>query len=69
MAYIVSTKEKDCECSSGNCPTSATITKFSCGCVRVDVHNDTDPCPDCSRLSDMEENCSEGGGDPSDHDD
>ena len=48
---------EDCGCR--RCSTWATITKFECGCVDVDIHNDTDPCDECTDFSGMNNTCSE----------
>lgn len=65
MAHIESQREKGCAC--GSCPTSATVTKYSCGCVTVEIHDETDPCDDCSNLSGLAEECGQSG-DPENHD-
>ena len=49
-----------CECKHG-CPTSATITRWSCGCVTVKIHHDSTPGYDCTDFSGMEESCGKSG--------
>lgn len=60
MADIVNKYDEDCSCSSG-CPTSATITEWSCGCVEVEIHNATTPCDGCSDFSSKRESCGKSG--------
>lgn len=65
MAKIISKYDEDCGCNK--CSTWATITEYSCGCVEVYIHNDSDPCDECTDFSGMRENCGESG-DPENHD-
>ncbi len=64
MASVRNTEERDCRC--GSCPTSATITTYDCGCVTVELHDETSPCEDCSNLSGEAVDCGESG-DPETH--
>ena len=59
MAHITDTETKSCRCN--DCDTSAKITTWSCGCVEVDICNNSDPCSDCSNFSDLRERCGDSG--------
>src|ERR1035437_4436854 len=56
MASKLNEREEHCECERG-CQTSATITEWSCGCVSVEVHRDSNPCHDCTDFSGMRVHC------------
>ena len=60
MATVENRYTKHCECVHG-CRTSATITEWSCGCVTVDVHDDSVPGSDCTDFSGMREHCGKSG--------
>lgn len=60
MAHVIREYDEDCLCSPG-CPTSATITVWSCGCVKVVIHNNTSPCTGCSDFSGLRESCGKSG--------
>lgn len=60
MADVIKKYDEDCACEP-DCPTSATITEWSCGCVEVEIHNDTPQCTGCSDFSGMRESCGKSG--------
>lgn len=60
MARAYSERTQNCRCTHG-CGTSATITRWSCGCVEVDIHNDQSPGGDCSDFSGMRYFCGDSG--------
>lgn len=66
MARETANYDKDCGC--GRCSTWASFTEYSCGCVRVEIHDDRDPCDECTDFSGKREHCGQGGH-PDDHDD
>ena len=66
MARVTDRKTEDCRCNQ--CGTYAKITEWSCGCVEVDIHNNSDPCSDCTDFSGMRNDCGQSGS-SDDHDD
>ncbi|HZV69739.1 MAG TPA: hypothetical protein VFG10_09350 [Saprospiraceae bacterium] len=65
MARINSEYNEDCGCRK--CSTWATIAEYTCGCVTVNVHQDTSPCDECTDFSGRRESCGQSGY-PEDHD-
>jgi hypothetical protein len=49
------------ECGCRRCSTSATFTEYDCRCVTVEIHDDDDPCDECSRFSSRREYCGQSG--------
>lgn len=60
MASIVSEREESCRCKHG-CVTAARIIKWSCGCVKVEIHNDSPRGRDCTNFSAMRRQCGKSG--------
>lgn len=60
MATIDNEYDVDCSCDS-HCPTSATVTEWSCGCVSVVIHDASIPCSGCSDFSGMRSACGKSG--------
>jgi hypothetical protein len=61
-------REYDQDCGCRRCGTWAHIEEYGCGCMRVDIHNDSDPCDECTDFSGMREHCGQSGH-PDGHDD
>ena len=59
-ASVIAEYDEDCDCSDEGCPTWAHITKWSCDCVKVEIHDDSAPCSGCSAFSLMRHTCSKG---------
>jgi hypothetical protein len=47
------TSEQTVRCACRQCGTSATVTHYDCGCVRVKIHNDRRACAECTDFSGM----------------
>ena len=60
MANVVDRRRQDCRCKHG-CPTHAIITKYECGCVDVEIFNDSTRGSDCSNFSGMRRRCGKDG--------
>ncbi len=66
MAHVKDRRTEDCRCN--RCSTYSKIIEWSCGCVEVDIYNNSDPCDDCTDFSGMRKDCGQSGS-PDDHDD
>ncbi len=66
MAEITRQYDEDCGCRK--CSTWATITEYSCGCVTVDIHQDSNPCDECTDFTGKKEYCDQSGY-PTNHED
>jgi len=60
MAAILSREHFRCECRHG-CTTSALITEWSCGCVEVEIIDDSMAGSDCTDFSGRRESCGKPG--------
>ena len=60
MATIVNTYTAGCSCGP-DCPTTADVTVWSCGCVGVEIQNDSSKCGGCSDFTGMRESCGKSG--------
>jgi hypothetical protein len=60
MAHVTDRWRENCRCKHG-CPTCADITKWSCGCVEVEIHRDRSPGRDCTDFSGMRRSCGKPG--------
>jgi hypothetical protein len=60
MAHIVDRWKEHCRCKHG-CPTYAEITKWSCGCVEVEIFRDQSSGWDCTDFSGMRRRCGKPG--------
>ena len=47
--YVVDSYTENCGCKK--CDTYAEITVYDCGCVRVEIYNDTKRCVECTDFS------------------
>lgn len=65
MAEIV--REILATCGRYACGNNATITTFSCGCVRVELEGDS--CDQCTNLLEQATSCGQTRGDPECHGD
>lgn len=59
MASVVHDTKEDCGC--GTCSTWADISEYSCGCVTVEIYNDSDRCDECTDFSGKREYCGQSG--------
>lgn len=59
MSDIRSKYDEDCGCRK--CSTWVTITEYYCGCVTVDIHQDSNPCDECTDFSGKREYCGQSG--------
>jgi hypothetical protein len=48
-------------CGCRRCSTWAHITEWACGCVKVTVHNDHNPCAECTDFSGKRHACGRSG--------
>lgn len=53
-AYVVKSYVERCH---GDCPTTAKITEWSCGCVDVDIRNDRGTCSRCRNFTGRRNHC------------
>ncbi len=60
MAQIVEKWHQHCRCKHG-CPTSATLIRWTCSCVTVEIHNNRDRGSDCTNFTAMKRYCSKSG--------
>jgi hypothetical protein len=60
MAHLQSNEIVRCICSP-SCSTKARIKHWDCGCMEVDIINDSNACSDCTDFSGMESHCGESG--------
>jgi hypothetical protein len=60
MATVERKYTEQCKCKHG-CPTYAVITKWSCGCVEVDIHRDKSSGWDCTDFSSKRRRCGKPG--------
>lgn len=65
MADVIERYKEDCGCRK--CSTWAEITEYECGCVTVEIFEDTSPCEECTDFSGKREYCGQSGH-PEDHD-
>ena len=61
MASIVTRKYQGCKCQHKGCKTGAVVTKWTCGCVTVDVKNNTKRCSHCTDFSKLVRSCGKKG--------
>lgn len=59
MANITDQYDKDCGCKK--CSTWATCRKYSCGCVTVEIHEDSKRCDECTDFSGKKKYCGQPG--------
>ena len=64
MARALKTEERNCDCHIRH---AVIITTYSCGCVRVMLHKDSESCLACVSLSDLTKSCGKGDGNPRGH--
>lgn len=51
MSKVVSKERVHCACR--DCGTSAVVTHYNCGCMRVEIINDRRRCSACTNFSAM----------------
>ncbi len=59
MEYVISKRTEDCGCR--RCDTYATITEWSCGCVEVEIYQDSKRCDECTDFAAKRESCGKPG--------
>lgn len=60
MAHVTEKYREDCKCKHG-CRTYAHITRWSCGCVEVDISRSQTAGWDCTNFSGMRRSCGKSG--------
>ena len=59
MARLIATEIKTCTVKG--CRTRAKFQRWSCGCVEVEICDESNPCPQCSDYSALRERCGQKG--------
>jgi len=58
---MASGRSERVDCGCRKCGTWAEITRYDCGCVRVEIYNDRNPCAECTDFSGKRRRCGQSG--------
>lgn len=57
MSDVIEERTQKCRHASRGCDVYAEITRWSCGCVRVNIYGSSKACSGCTNFSGMRKAC------------